>query len=452
MLAKLLRSSVSRTSSLKQQARLRELREYMCVREAMDKQASEKASADFKALCDKHKLTPKELSELFAILGTDYKNLHKYFTTGIVANEQEDVETKWRDSSFFKSDQTFQKSYDELKSKYSDILLFHESQPLRKKAMDEVAVIFSTGVKNFSPGYADIQKNYNAIDKHMIAQAAALRGEGPKPAVAESHTGASVQRDLNEQAIDLLHSIFKKLISNPQETFGHLVRHYQVYYPSGTKALAELGFTLSPADKKQLQEVIEDAELQGLINDLNDFNFTPASYTNSPWIDDKKTIFEAFVSHSKDSRIYNLIALLCLAGIIYKVYQGDATIVQYLLLGGIAAYSRHTARLSGLRYKTAYIGEIQLHKGGQHIDLLIRKNGKWKTVNDVKISEFKIHRGNSQVKNATVDHLRANNVGTDAWLATWGNSHAFVPFKHLGSNTILENVFSGKALPQKLLQ
>jgi hypothetical protein len=70
-------------------------------------------------------------------------------------------------------------SYDELKARYGDICLFHENQAQRKKAMDEVAVIFSTGVKSFYPGSSDVYRNYNTMDKQIIAHAAALRAEGP---------------------------------------------------------------------------------------------------------------------------------------------------------------------------------------------------------------------------------------------------------------------------------
>lgn len=38
------------------QARLSELREYMCLRESLNNQAAEKATADFKALSEKYKL------------------------------------------------------------------------------------------------------------------------------------------------------------------------------------------------------------------------------------------------------------------------------------------------------------------------------------------------------------------------------------------------------------
>lgn len=235
MLRKLLRSTATPALSIQQYSRVAEFKQYLCLREALNKEASEKASADFKALSEKYKLNSKELIDLFVLLGNNPNDIHKYLSFHESAFELEEIETIWRNSKFYNS-KPFDQAYAELKQKYQDVSLYTQNQDERKKALEDLeSIFFPKGIKNFTPGDdLTATRMMNAINKNLRAHVAKLRATNATTSQGISaHTGEEQSsQEIVAKIIQSLEKVFQILEIEPASTLARIQRFLESYKPS----------------------------------------------------------------------------------------------------------------------------------------------------------------------------------------------------------------------------
>jgi len=476
MLRKLLRTNLQSAWSCQKQARLSELREYLCLRENLNNQAADKATADFKSLSEKYNLDGPSLIQLFAIINYDVKSFHKYFTPEQAAYEREEISRRWRNSPFYDPSSTLDVAIQELQRKYPDVLSYTLNQPERARALRELEQIFvNAGPQVFVPGDDQrVTRFLKEFERGINGLINTIQKELPEGASQSIHEATQVaHKEASERIIDVLTEVYRKLEERPSWAYAR-IRLFLDSHREGRGLITETQQSQYLPSGRSLEEgsipstqvadpLSQGDDLPSLIEAENNAIRERYQFNFLPWVNDQKPIFEAAASRVNVSW-FRALSYLATGYLLYKLYQGDATTLSLIGLVAVSGFCFYKTHTGNLRNSLNYLVQMNINKNGQSLDLFV-KNGQNKItkIEGVPVRDFKLHRGdyeftfeNSRKESSLakfgatgskvkLSQIRKFGIATDAWVATYGKEVVFVPHNYQGNGPILEQIFNGTA-------
>jgi hypothetical protein len=481
MLKKFVFSQSRLSLTSKPAARISELKEYACLRESLNEEASKRAIEDFRGLADKYNLRPEELTQLFKIINEEPESLRDYVPRESWVQDVEQSRYLWRKSPFHGSYPDFQTAVADLRRRYPDVANYDSRHPERVKGYQALENIFirdgpqikhpadAVAVTRFLPEFA------KRINGHINE----LRHNAPQTTVDPSTPHASAvsggETDAVQEIARVLTTVYRNLEKDPAFVYGK-IRHFLAFHRGQLgeikpRQAAQIETTQS-LEEKSVQRagtrgdvaeqigLIDDAAL--LVEEQNKELRRGVSYNFLPWINERKLIFEAQADRANPI-IYQVLGGLFGAYFLYKLYRGDATNTALVGSLAVSAFLFGRARVSAARNQLDYLVQMNIHRDGRNVDLFIqRANNQISKIEGVPISDFKLHKGDYefQVQETELSRLVAENnlgkpglklsdmrrigAGRGSWVATYGQDLVFVPMDYQGNSAILNSVFKGR--------
>jgi len=110
-----------------------------------------------------------------------------------------------------------------------------------------------------------------------------------------------------------------------------------------------------------------------------------------PWINNKKTIYEAEYEYSKYLLLGAATTGLGLL-LLSNLYYGDAHYSSLVLLSAATVGTGLLTRRNLAKNSLKYVTQINLHKDGKTIDLLVNDGQGVYNIENVLISNFNLHK------------------------------------------------------------
>lgn len=480
MLKKLIFSQSRVSLFSKPSARISELKEYACLRESLNEEASRRATEDYKGLADKYNLSPEDLTHLFKIINEQPESLRDFVPRESWVQDVEQTKYLWRKSPFYGNYPNLETAVSDLRRRYPDVANYDSRHPERVKGYQALENIFiRDGPQLKHPGDAvAVTRFLPEFAKRINGHINELRHNAPRTTVDPSTTHASavsgVETDAVQEIARVLTTIYRSLERDPAFVYGK-IRHFLAVHRGQvgeikTREAAQVE-TVQSLEEKSVQraksrEVVEplaaidDATL--LIEEQTKELRSNISYNFLPWINERKLIFEAQADRANPI-IYQALASLFGLYFLYKLYRGDATNTTLVGSLAVSAFLFGRARTSAARNSLDYLVQMNIHRDGKNVDLFIkRRNNQISKIEGVPINDFKLHRGeyDFQVAETELSKLIAENnagrtglrlsdmrrvgVARSCWVATYGQDLVFVPMNYQGNSAILNNVFKGR--------
>lgn len=482
MLRKLASSSARGLLYHKPTAKLSEFKEYACLIESLNEEASSRAIKDHQQLAQKYNLSREDLSYLFEVINSEPEVLKQYVPTDAWRKQVELLNYRWRRSNFYVGGQTLQTTIQQLKKKYPDIANYDTRHPERVKAYKTLESIFlrdgpqgqnlqdNTAVSRFS----------HEFDKRINGHIAELKKNLPNKTVdpqgAHGRAVGVQEVDVLPEIVDCLQRVKEKLHMSPAYVYG-TIRHFLYVHKQQLGEIQPLQ-TAKTVDRRSLEEgAVATVAGTEVVDSLEDGNDLPLileeqnkalneslNYNFLPWINDRKLVFEAQADRG-NTLLYGTLGTLLSAYLVYKLYQGDAKNTSLVALFAASAFCIRRYKVNSLRNSFDYLVQLNVHRDGRNLDLYIQKPSNQITkIEGVPISDFKVHRSDYSFDlpendvSSTIDaalettqrvrlsDFRKLGVGRTSWVATYGQDVVFVPTQYKGNVSIVNSLLKGKEL------
>lgn len=469
MLRKLLSTPARSFLYTKQTAKLSELKQYVCLRESLNEEASQRASTEFQEIAKKYNFEPQELIELFTLVKSEPELLRKYTPYQTSNYLVEELNFAYQSSPFHISGKNLSGAIEELKTKYPEVVNFERNQSERIQGYETLENIFlRNGPKQKDINDAAAVKRFlPELEKRISGHIVELQNSAPKKNAATINQIASSLR-----------SVYQKIQSHPADVYGK-IRHF-IVVNKGTSSELQAFESAPKTSRTSLEETAVSTRTTGEIADaLTEGNDIPAiheeqnkllrkelGYNFLPWINDRKLIYEAQPDKA-NHYIYTILAGLAGSYLLYKLWQGDATNASLIAIFAVTAISFRQAKIHLARNSLDYLVQMNLHRDGRTLDLFIKRGtNKIDKIEGVPVSEFRIHRNdytfnlpstelhtllveNKIVKPAVrISDVRSIGIGRGSWVGTYGDNVVLVPMNYSGNKAVLDNLFKGRNLEQ----
>jgi len=474
MMSKLFRPAKNLLSQAQPAMRIKELHEYLCLREALNPKESETVLKDLEATSKKLKITPNQATEIVYLLQNDPSQYSNYLGSGDLEQLESVFETEYQNSNSRVQNVDFNNYRSGLWSRYKDLLPFLKPGPERAAGLKTLEEIFlkdgPTGSRALDR--SAIESAIPSIKRKVAEHVKKLQGQSAQ--VTQDHVASHKKSTLVAGRIGkALEHVVHLLEVNPTLTYGRIRGFVELSkggalqetterkaIGSGETSLQKGGAPDSHLNIYQRLAREPEADLPQLIEERNVITQRSLNFQMTAWKDDRLRIFQADLPKNK-ALLWNSVGVLASVDFLYTLIQQESTITTLLATGALAYYGLNCGIQLARQSFVDRLVSVDLHRDGKYVDLVIQGRSGHKNVTDLPIEKFKLHAQfkGIEVKGGNIKDLASligvkseitpqdlqNSGLTDVGLfATYNENYVFIPQVHQANHSHIGNLFTGK--------